>query len=316
VRGAPDYNLDYIEHLGFGKKEIIMEVAESTPIDLVPVEEEPTAIQANTDHFFRMGSLHKICEDYAASSSDPQYSDSAIFALLSDGCSLCRDGDGNTIPAHTDYGSRLLVRAAYDVLKQQPADLKYFHNLTLEKASIFCRALGFPRYTLSATLLTAQIVDGQFVITVCGDGVVAARDRKTKRWRVSEFSFTPPPPYYLRYELYPGDREEFLKDFQYFAHTVYLLDTKTGEIGESGVGYQESPHITDNHRPSPYFAVRNYDLKFYDTVVIMSDGIQTFKRKNGGNPISIPTEEILRCFLAINTACIHALKAPGIVSKW
>ena len=249
-------------------------------------------MKVTTDHIFRMGQSHEVCEDYAASFDEP------ACVILGDGCSVCRGNDGKPVEAHTDFGSRLLVRAAWDVIKEQPHDLKYLHLLTLQKAAMWAKMLGFGRETLSSTLLCAQVQEGprgaDLVTTICGDGVVAVhRCGDDPAWFVFEYTFDPSPPYYVRYELNSADRRLFLIDAP---RCMLLRYTLGGNGGDWGRG-ERVPDLYCE-QPSPYFNNACHPCDDFDMVAIFSDGIQSFTQKVDGNPKAVPAKEILPSLLA------------------
>lgn len=137
-----------------------------------------------TDAYFRMGITHKVCQDYAFAGSN--------YVILSDGCSGEQD---------SDFGSRLLVRAAAQQIQNfhLMCPQAFFHR-TLSTAAIACRTIGLPDSSLCATLLFAIRNENYLRYCIVGDGAVAIKfkDGTTKIVRVTAHNNM---PFYLRYCL-------------------------------------------------------------------------------------------------------------------
>ena len=73
----------------------------------------------NKDSFFKIGSTHNICQDYAISGRDEHYK--VDYAIISDGCSGAED---------TDIGSRLV-----SLIAKQNISLSTHSNLFFEYVS-------------------------------------------------------------------------------------------------------------------------------------------------------------------------------------
>ena len=139
-------------------------------------------------HHFVIGASHEVCEDYAYSTDD--------FAALSDGCSVVKGPDGKRREAHTDVGSRLLVRAAFHHREEGRPDL--LARLAIHTADGYQRSMDLGADTLSATLACLRIRDGEMFGQIIGDGVLAVR--REGEWSVWAWTFDP-IPYYPRYIL-------------------------------------------------------------------------------------------------------------------
>lgn len=252
----------------------------------------------NADHFFSMGHSHKVCEDYADSSED---SSKNVFAVVSDGCSLTLGRDGKPMKVHTDFGSRFLCRAACEAVKDRSlivGDLLqedyWIHMMALEKALVWARAMGFSLETLSATLLMARLVEDQGVqkvrVTICGDGVILARNRSTKEWDTVQIDYGG-PPYYLRYELNQGTRRE------YFSVWKDLIAKKTywDPNWVAVKSFEKSMTASIDFRRGPLLYVETFPVADYDMVGVSSDGLSSFTEKTGDQGIqSVPLVKVLR----------------------
>ena len=158
-----------------------------------------------TGSFFTQGSTHMVCEDYALNGVD--------YAIVSDGCS---NGGGPRI--HTDFGSRLLAKAAEEHLLKINGPFELFMQAVCSTAQTQQRSFpNLPVDCLTATLLTAVFHEGLFKVNIVGDGLVAAR-KKDKTWEIRSYDFVPggetgkKAPYYLKYDMM-NQRQEYFRLF-------------------------------------------------------------------------------------------------------
>ena len=216
----------------------------------------------NSDHHFAIGKSHTVCEDYAA--SQPQ------FTALSDGCSCVIDENGKKVDAHTDIGSRLLVRAAFH--HQSILDESEFYTAATHTADGYRRQLGMGLGTLSATLMTLRTVgtiNHYFHVTACGDGVIALRHRDGSGWFVQCIEFDGPPDY-PRYRL--SDRSRVVSyPVRWFGHKSLADDSKILHLSQRYSWFSEICCTKD-----------------YDLAVCMSDGAFSFTKDS--NPVEFNVE--------------------------
>lgn len=235
----------------------------------------------NADVCFLMGSTHKICQDYAIS-----YPGQDSYIILSDGCSSA---------AHTDFGSRLLVKAAqaciYEYNKYCIDDAELIFSAILKLAHTYCRTLDLHDDSLAATLLMAKVESNKFRVFCVGDGVIAAR-KKTGEITAHEFEFESGAPYYLRYELDDRSKEGYFNTFGRICkekiHTI-----------NSEVNTQE---VESNFCFKKFWFELEFSLDEYESVAILSDGVSSFVQQVN-TPTSrqnqlVPTTELLKEFLA------------------
>jgi hypothetical protein len=142
----------------------------------------------SADSFFTQGSSHRICQDYATHGDD--------FAIVSDGCSSA---------PFSDFGARLLTQAAIQVM-QQGTELgsNAFYQRVLGMALGYCQSMNLPVDCLFATLMIAKKIDTQIVVTMRGDGVIAAKQNNGSIYYCYlEFPKTSAgsTPFFLRYDL-------------------------------------------------------------------------------------------------------------------
>lgn len=255
----------------------------------------------NSNHIFRMGSSHKVCEDYAASSGSTLHPNSC-HAVLGDGCSLCLDADNKPIEAQTDFGSRLLVRASQNIFhdfNRMGGDFEFGSQAslrrTIEKSWLWCNDLGFNRNTLSSTLLFARALNNTLRWHLCGDGVYAFRIRTTGVWEIGEIRYTSGMPYYLRYELNQADKTRFAD-----ANFIRCIVDKYTLQPDSTISWN-SP-MDRFWQTDLVWSINGHVLTEYiDMVCLFSDGISSFVRKdpNTGSPSAVPMIEAIKPFLAI-----------------
>jgi hypothetical protein len=214
----------------------------------------------NTDSFFTIGSTHKVCQDYALDCKE----DSIPHIIISDGCSSA---------PHTDFGSRLLTKAAqmnvHLMHTSFDCNLLRLFDRSIESANIYRKTLDLPIDSLSATLLAACVdKNAQVISTVCvGDGAIIGRTKDG--WlNIFEYEFKRGAPYYLRYELNPEDKTRYFKEF---GNEVELHVTDVTPSGEF-TSCKQQVEFT----PEQFFFWHKFPLAKYDSVVLMTDGIQSF----------------------------------------
>jgi len=208
-----------------------------------------------TGSFFTIGTTHEVCEDYALHGEN--------YVILSDGCS---NGGGNRI--HTDWGSRLLCKAAEQHLDLLPEDRQAFNNRCISTALTQVSSIpSLPNECLTATLMVAVAKGDGVFIHMVGDGVFGAKF-KDGSMSITEVSFESSAPYYLRYELNKQDREGYLAKFGNKA-----TRTTWGAWGDDNeaVGVTENVDITE----FPYFGT-SYNLEDVEFAFIASDGASSF----------------------------------------
>jgi len=226
----------------------------------------------NTDSAFTIGATHKICQDYAESYQK--------FVLLSDGCSSAK---------LTDFGSRLLVRAAVPYIKRDS-----WHASVISEAKTYCRTLRLPYDCLHATLLAISLHEDKFFRVIhTGDGFVVTRARSGEI-RVKEIGSDSGAPYYLYYESDEGLAEGYIQTFGSSYNVKLSTILPNGEVIDTGCfAYPVSTMVSKKW---------DYDLEEYDLVAIMSDGVNSFVESvDGGTSIQnkrIPSHEIISELLA------------------
>jgi hypothetical protein len=234
----------------------------------------------NTDVFFTKGSTHKICQDYALSSEGT--------VILSDGCSSAAD---------TDFGSRLLCKAAAQHLdcfdKDNPA---VFSQRVISTAAATCRALDLSVDSLYATLLFAQIKDGKTTFSVFGDGYVLCK-WKDGSIRVIKITFPFNSPFYLRYCLTLGGWRIYKNNVGLeYTMTCYTI------LPDGGIENSDQNIVRGGLKElEPIFFSYTLD-KEYDFMAICSDGLGSFVRSEKTNTtvqtIPVAEEDVIKEIMA------------------
>ena len=219
------------------------------------------------DSFFKIGTTHPVCEDYARTGQSG-YFDFArgpkqeVYAIISDGCSSARD---------SDLGARLLTMAAEYYVYRSSLDAEGFGQSVIGKAQSFAGAMGLPIQALNATLMVAHVEHNNIVVRVFGDGVVASRT-KGGQTNITQIEFSGGAPYYLQYEIVP-DKQGYIDQFG----GKYTLTQQTIGIEGTVEGYGQTKMEVI---PCIKFV---YDLDKVEFVAIMSDGAAQFtKPMNSG----------------------------------
>lgn len=242
------------------------------------------------DVFFAIGKTHDICQDYGLA-DDPVQSDMAgakAYAIVCDGCSSS---------ANTDWGARFLARSA--------ASASYPFNAlnVVERADYYRQALQLHPSALDATLIRAQeLPSGDVEVIACGDGVIVARRRDGSGYYSVAISYSHNAPAYLSYLLDAGRLAAYRK-----------AGGGIKTLIENGTGYMSSSPIRVNN---PDDVVRDLNQTFhrvfsraeYDVVLVMTDGAESFQRREGTKLVMVPLVEVLDQVLDFKTVTHGFLK--------
>lgn len=223
------------------------------------------------DSHFAIGKTHDVCQDYAIG-EDPAQSGlngSLALAIVCDGCSSSPD---------TDWGARFLARAA--AMAFWP-----FNPLNVvQKANVFRQALQLQPQALDATLLMIrETKNGDAEVIVCGDGVVVARRRDGSGYDHWALSYSLNAPAYLTY-LLDADRQ------------ASYLDCGGGILTVTGSPYEAPEDI----EPGVSFT-RTFPRAEYDVVLVLSDGSESFQKREGTRFVPVPLTEVLDQVLDFKT---------------
>jgi hypothetical protein len=242
----------------------------------------------SNDFFFRMGSLHTVCQDYALSGLN----NNRPFALISDGCSGKPDGNIPGSP-FTDFGSRFLVRSTCRYLEEIRGEYEEQVRRSFPAIKIVTDALAMarqcllPSSSLDATLVGA-VRDEDTVNTFrIGDGVIAVR-YKEGGFLYSTVKFGNNMPSYLRYTIDPKNQEQYISEAKTI-QTTY--NTKTN-------GKWDDPEVHEFELDTyNLLGVMSFNTKEVDMVLIFSDGVESFVDANNQ---PVPLEKVLDQMFAIS----------------
>lgn len=247
-------------------------------------EEAPSAVlptfTSTSDVFFTRGHGvgHDVCQDYALVVADG--------VVLSDGCSSA---------PHTDLGARLLCHAAAH---------EQTHEATLQRATEALRALGVPRPDcLSATLLRVQHMPLSrcsrrpvLGVRVSGDGVVIGR-RRQGLYIAYHVEFTSGAPRYACYDIEPSWRSRYILDFVetplpgLSAPPYVERTTRWSQVDANPAEWTRA--IRDRAEEPQTFA---FDVTDFDLVLILSDGVASFRTTEGPVPLRQVVDLLVRTF--------------------
>lgn len=217
------------------------------------------------DCFFRMGSTHSVCQDYAETRT---LLNGGVRVAVSDGCSSAR---------YTDFGARFLVRAASLLYEVHETGV-------LQLASHMSDAAKLPRESLQATLLTADFhEDKGWTVYRAGDGLIVYRFTDG-RVAYNTIAYDNNIPAYLSYLLNEEDHRAFLGTVSGITSTICERESN-GRWGQRDTFREEARIGGDIGYP--------VDV---DLVLLFSDGIESFQDRDGA---LVPVESILDELLSI-----------------
>lgn len=234
----------------------------------------------NTDTFLEIGSHHKICEDYIIQDRghliNPKYE--IPFIVLSDGCS--------TSP-NTEMGSRILCHLAKQYLKfrtDYPINYEKMGLWVIHNAELVARQMGLHPQCLNATLIVAYQYDGKIFTHFYGDGCVIVK-HKNLGVVVHIVEYGQNAPYYLAYQLNEKDHDVYDK---------LNLDKTITSIYEDGTTkIVERAYDVETVLTSPDDTI--------ELLLIASDGLQTFIKKEGSTIEKFAVSDIINTCIDFKT---------------
>lgn len=150
----------------------------------------------HSNHYFRIGSMHGICEDYARSGITPN---GRAYAIVSDGCSSSLD---------TDVGARIVSLEAERFIRAREEIPTGLEIAFLAREKII--NLGLQPSAMDTTLIIA-LEDKEKNIKIHGWGDGAIISQSSSGWGIDEYEYNPNFPFYLSYLTDP-DRMELWKE--------------------------------------------------------------------------------------------------------
>lgn len=229
----------------------------------------------HADAHFAIGKTHKVCEDYALAGAT---SSGRAYAIVCDGCSSSPD---------TDFGARLLARAAASQINSLGDSFDPERAAWL--ADGWRSSLNLHPTALDATLMVVlQKDDGLVRAIVVGDGVVAARRRDTGQYDYWAVRYPSGAPGYLTYLLDPERKKAFMDQTK---------GMRAIEVSWGSPDAPDQPPPTafgwDEGDNGPVWTL-DRDPTVYDLIVVMSDGAESFQRlSDTGRLKPVPLREVL-----------------------
>ena len=216
----------------------------------------------HTDSYFKIGSSHPICQDFATSG----LLKSIPYTIIADGCSGAKD---------SDWGARLLVRSLSENI--YPGPLTDAYQIAGRLSQSHCRTLNLPNEALTATLLSVSVVETgtphRFQAAIFGDGCIVAR-RNDGTLEVISHEFSTGAPYYLRYNLDQESHLQYCKEFG----EGQLLITST-ELGGTASKSHPINVETLNVNNGDTLYIYDFPISEYNLVAVLSDGVKSFEKK-------------------------------------
>jgi len=204
------------------------------------------------DAFYTIGSSHVSCQDYALWGHD---ANARAHAIVADGCSSS---------LQSDVGARLLAHSVAQVARRGE-QLVLPH--AVEYAARAAAQLGLRPTCLDATLAVASETAETTKVVMAGDGGIVARrhDGRLDSWSIRFDGSAPAYPSYLantaRLTQYMSSNP--MRTIEHW-HDDELIATGRGSL-----------------RDDPYVFELELAHSDYSTVLLLSDGAQSFHDKRG-----------------------------------
>lgn len=279
------------------------------------------------DVFFAIGKTHKICEDYGIAGFTkpppvnllpPDMEARALvraYGIVSDGCSTGQD---------TDFGSRLLCRAAMHnfglhtrsalISNGLVGEQLFIPEAVIWQAERHRDSLDLPTTSLHATLgVVYENLDKNIEARLVGDGVIAARRRDGSGIEFWLVQCSLNAPTYLSYLVMREKNDEGLTPLQQFqklggGRRLITYNPPSGSplIMEDSVWATLG---TGNCNREKLALKWVFDRTLYDVVAVMTDGVESFQRPSGTSFARVPVIEVLMQIMDFKNL------APGFVQR-
>jgi len=218
----------------------------------------------STNHHFWIGSNHTVCEDYATSGITPY---GIPYAVVCDGCSSSPD---------TDFGARILARAAVRHIQQLPTTEVFAYSVLSEMETML-RSVDLPPHSGDATLLVAAVINERLYVNSFGDGVLAFL--YDDGYMAIDYEYPSGAPFYLNYYSNKERMAQYIETYgtQVVSHHASTTSSNKWLVTRSGVAATRT-FCSNVQRYAP-------DVGAYGLlgVVLMSDGIKTFSDPDQGD---------------------------------
>jgi len=230
----------------------------------------------HTDHFFRIGHGHAVCQDYAVSGMEP-----FPYAIVADGCSSSKN---------SEIGAMLLARIAVahlglfswsSKLAIKEFASRYIRRMEFElnlDSEVFDATLGMISVDLSSQLA---------YVSIWGDGIIILI-KKSGHFECITISYSNNAPFYLSYYA----NEKRLKQYKKIFEGQFRTTTITRFSPDKNRVLEFSPiNRWQEHTFQPYTLATPYNM--LDAILVSSDGLSSFREKD----MQYQTNSILRATL-------------------
>jgi len=243
------------------------------------------------DYFIKTGKRHtnNICEDYIICGKDP-----IPHIILSDGCSGAKN---------TDTGARLLAHIAKkyiitysELIEKGEITYELLGKMIITKAKKIAQEFrnGLDSSCLNATLLLAVLFNNEVRVHMYGDGLILTIN-DDNHLEITQVEYSENAPYYLNYSIDPVENYKYEKKFKGEKIITYCkYDLKDFSLIRKEVNTK-----------SKFAPVRGvFPLEVFPTVIIASDGLDSFVKKNTVVEASkIELIEVLKSFMSFSNNC-------------
>jgi len=219
------------------------------------------------DHFFKIGSTHKVCEDYIISGGIGTVYPGP-YVIIADGCSSSDN---------TDMGARILAHSALKYLTQLPFNdnkdqVNRFGHTVIQNADSVAHKLNIDRSCLDATLIVLTVFKNVAHVFMFGDGaVIEITDDDVSV--LHEVTFNRNAPYYLSYKINHHH-------WEYIQTVEHMTRVRTGY--SKFLGQQLDYEVSCQLEIADFeFSYWRFNLDNSKGILICSDGISSFIHPNG-----------------------------------
>lgn len=220
----------------------------------------------HVDSYFTIGHSHDVCQDYAAHAS---WGDRHVF-MVADGCSSAPD---------TDFGSRLLCKAALNSIRMmtcfpESIDQKFhddFRNMCIFPAYVQLKSLGMELNSLMSTLLVG-ISDGKMIhMLMYGDGYTLVKSKTG--FCIGRMMFPNSSPFYPAYCINSNERNRYMS----------IVGGRDNNQTEYTLWSPIESMTWNNKLDDPLFT--SYHVADLEYVMVATDGFGSFMNMEKGEQI-------------------------------
>jgi len=208
----------------------------------------------NSSSAFRIGSTHKVCQDYAVSGKGLD----GLYVAISDGCSSS---------PNSEFGAMIQCRAFELIHKTIDYNDPFKTQVLLEKIRSAADLLKMPYTCLDATLLTAVVQGNRVRVDCVGDGIVAVMN-KDDSVTLIDVEFISNAPLYYSYFLEPGRLRSFVEMFGKKRKVTTRFFSSEGDFNIT----TETSDCSLENIPVSF----SFDTDKTKLVSVMSDGVKSF----------------------------------------